>query len=73
MNELIILTAAEADSVRGKSSSMAAIEPVALKDGTFILNVTVLADPTHAEHLSKLINLTKSDVLSVEALRQDSE
>ncbi|MEX0853644.1 MAG: hypothetical protein WD036_10250 [Bauldia sp.] len=56
---MIILTAAEADKVRGLSPTdpTAAIEPVPLKpapgsdpgDGTFLLSEQVLVDPAHAD------------------------
>lgn len=48
---MIILTAAEADKVRGVSPSdnHRAIDPVPLKDGTFMLGEEVLADPAHAD------------------------
>lgn len=68
MSRLIILTAAEAEAVRGMSTPMAAIEPVALMDGTFMLGIEVLADPAHAKHLSKLSGLTTADVKGIEML-----
>lgn len=50
MSSVIILTAAEAEAVRGNSTPIAAIEPVALTDGRFILGIEVLTDPAHAKH-----------------------
>lgn len=48
---MIILTAAEADKVRGISptNTRAAIDPIPLKDGTFMLGENVLNDPAHAD------------------------
>ena len=48
---MIILTNEEAAKVRGISptNSFAAIEPVPLKDGTYMLGEQVLADPAHAD------------------------
>lgn len=61
MSDVIILTAAEADAVRGMSTPIAAIEPVALKDGTFMLGVEVLADPAHKAHWGVLTKLPQKD------------
>jgi hypothetical protein len=71
MSRLIILTAAEADAVRGMSSPTAAIEPVALKDGTFMLGVEVLTDPAHVKHLSMLSGLATADAQDIAALLPD--
>ena len=68
MSDVIILTAAEADAVRGMSTPTAAIEPIALTDGTFMLGVEVLEDPAHAKHLSKLSGLTRADVKDIQNL-----
>ena len=68
MSHLIILTAAEADKVRGMSSPMAAIEPILLKDGTFMLGVEVLADPAHAKHLSVFDPLPKAEISAKKAV-----
>jgi len=48
---MIVLTAEEADKVRGRSpkDATAAIAPVALKDGLFFLGEEVLADPLHED------------------------
>jgi hypothetical protein len=68
MSRLIILTAAEADAVRGMSTPTAAIEPVALTDGRYMLGDEVLTDPAHAKHLSKLSGLARADVKDIAAL-----
>lgn len=48
---MIILTAKEADKVRGISPSdrRAALDPIPLKDGAFVLGEHVLDDPVHAD------------------------
>lgn len=73
MSSIIILTAAEAEAVRGMSTPIAAIEPVALKDGRFILGVEVLNDPAHAKHLSKLSGLSKSDAKDIASLLAEDQ
>lgn len=73
MSDVIILTAAEAEAVRGNSTPIAAIEPVALKDGRFILGVEVLNDPAHAKHLSKLSGLSKSDAKDIASLLAEDQ
>ena len=72
MSHLIILTAAEADKVRGKSFPMAAIDPIALKDGTFMLPIAVLADAAHAKHLSILNPLSKATIAAKKAVMFDT-
>ncbi len=44
----LILTAAEADQVRGETVPGHTIEPHLLKDGTYALTTLVCADPYHA-------------------------
>lgn len=58
---MIILTSAEADKVRGRSpsKSYAALDPVPLKDGTYMLHEDVLADPAHADVAAFLGGLPK--------------
>lgn len=48
---MIILTAALADKVRGRSPSVSrsALWPIPLKDGTYFLPEEVLNDPAHAD------------------------
>jgi hypothetical protein len=50
MSDFIILTAVEADTVRGPTAAFAALDPVEREGAVFILGVEVLADPAHAEH-----------------------
>lgn len=46
----IILTAAQADEVRGPTAPGAALEPALLADGvTYVLPAAILADPAHWE------------------------
>ena len=71
MSSIIILTAAEAEAVRGNSTPMAAIEPVALMDGTFMLGIEVLTDPAHVKHLSMLSGLATADAQDIAALLPD--
>lgn len=47
---MINLTLDEANEVKGYTSPMSALHPIALKDGTYVLPVEVLDDPAHAEH-----------------------
>jgi len=61
MSSVIILTAAEAEAVRGNSTPIAAIEPVALTDGRFMLGTEVLADPAHKAHWDVLTKLPQKD------------
>jgi len=57
---MIVLTASEADAVRGASGAGAALEPVALADGvTFVLPEAVLTDPAHAAHRDYLLGLPR--------------
>ena len=73
MSHLIILAAAEADKVRGKSFPMAAIEPIPLEDGTFMLGVEVLADPAHAAQSAFLALLPKATVAEKKAVMFDGD
>jgi hypothetical protein len=66
MTMFILLTAAQADHVRGPSAltPAAALVPVERRDGPFVLGIDVLADPAHATHreyLSALPQLDGSD------------
>ncbi|MBZ9975470.1 hypothetical protein [Mesorhizobium sp. BR-1-1-10] len=47
---MIILTAQQADHVRGPTGNGAALDPRELPDGVFILPEAVLTDPNHAMH-----------------------
>lgn len=61
---MIILTAAQASQVRGQSSTAgwAALAPVLLYDGTFMLSENVLTDPAHADAKAFLSTLPKQTV-----------
>lgn len=55
---MIILTAPQANQVRGTSASgMAALEPRELVDGTFALPEAVLLDLAHIAHRTFLLSL----------------
>ena len=57
---MIVLTAEQADAVRGVTGQGAALEPVALADGvTFALPEAVLSDPAHTEHRDYLLGLPR--------------
>ncbi len=58
----LILTAAEADQVRGETVPGHTIEPHLLKDGTYALTTVVCADPHHASKHAFLSALPLRDV-----------
>lgn len=47
---MISLTLEQANEVKGYSDPMHALDPIKLKDGSYVLPVNVLDDPFHAEH-----------------------
>ena len=59
----ILLTAGQADAVRGTSEAVpsAALDPVARQGSVYILGVEVLADPAHAAHHDYLATLPRMD------------
>lgn len=59
---MIILTAEQADAVRGPTSPGAALDPIALVDGTFVLPIEVLADPAHQSKWADLNALPTREV-----------
>lgn len=63
MAMFILLTASEADHVRGPSATVpsSALEPVERQGGVFILGVGVLSDPAHAAHHDYLMELPQMD------------
>jgi len=67
MTTLILLSAEDADAVRGTSAAVdwAALAPVALTDGRFILNVSVLTDPAHEAHWELLATLPQADLADI--------
>lgn len=71
MTQFIILSSNEAGAVRGPSNGLpvlAALEPVALTDGRFILGVEVLADPMHAGHATFMGALPQADLTTIAPL-----
>mgnify|MGYP003347387300 CR=1 FL=1 len=71
MSIVIVLTGAQAQRVAGPSDeapNLAALQPVALTDGRFILGVEVLADPAHAEDAAFLGALPQVDSSTIAAL-----
>lgn len=72
--EMIILTAAEADAMRGPTAPGAALDPVPLADGvTYVLPVAVLDDPAHAMHHAALAALPRREVAAEEWPASQSE
>ena len=60
---MIILTAQQADDVRGPTSDGCALSPVPLADGvTFVLPETVLDDPAHQQHHEALALLPRREI-----------
>lgn len=71
MPTVILLTAALADAVRGPSReapARAALDPIALTDGRYILGIEVLTDPLHSEDRTLLASLPTADFSEVAAL-----
>jgi len=70
MAMFILLSAAEADQVRGRSSIQPTCElqPVALTDGRYILGVEVINDEAHAAHWPLLASLPQSEWSKIETL-----
>lgn len=58
----IVLTAAQADQVRGLTKKGHALAPAPLNDGTFALPMSVLDDPAHASLKSLLLQVTRRSV-----------
>ena len=69
MTTVILLMAGQADAVRGPSATVegAALEPVALPDGRFILPLAVLDDPAHSQHRGLLAGLPTADAADLPA------
>jgi hypothetical protein len=64
MIRFVILTAVEADQVRGPSAvtPAAALNPIPRQAGKFILPIAVLSDPSHAAHWEFLGALPQLDL-----------
>jgi len=72
MTRYIILTAAERDAIRGQSTPYAAIEPVELRDGTFVIGDDVLVDQVHASRITRVAGLvvkSRTDKATIDALK----
>lgn len=67
---LILLTSEEADAVRGPSETTpsAALQPIVLTDGRYILGTEVLSDPAHAKHWALLASLPTCEVEEIAQL-----
>lgn len=61
MSKLILLTVEQADAAEGGDGTMAALRPVALTDGRFIVSAAVLADPAHAARWPLLAGLPQCE------------
>lgn len=59
----IILTKAQADSVRGVTSPGFALNPIQQMDGTYFLPDRVLDDPAHASKHGFLSSLPRSETI----------
>lgn len=59
---MIILSAAQADMVRGVGSGGAVLDPRQMIDGDFVLPEAVLGDPAHAAWFELLVTLPRRDV-----------
>jgi hypothetical protein len=75
MTTLILLSADDADAVRGPSATVegAALWPIVLTDGRYILSTRVLADAAHAAHRERLAALPTADETDVAALLAGSD
>lgn len=65
---MIVLTAAEANQVRGLTIRGHALAPVPLTDGAYVLPEECLADIAHARHRSTLGALARRSVTAGEYL-----
>lgn len=63
---MIILTAAQADEVRGETTPGFMLDPVVLLDGTFVLPDAVLTDPAHEPKWGILAALPTREVADSE-------
>lgn len=70
MSTVIVLTAAQATQVRGPSNEtpLAALAPVPLTDGRYILGPEVLTNPNHVEDAAFLAGLPQVDFATVASL-----
>lgn len=64
---MIVLTAEQAEAVRGPTGPGAALDPVPLADGeTWALPPSVLSDPAHAQHHDTLAALPQREIAAEE-------
>lgn len=76
MSEYIILSRAERDAIRGHSSPMHAIEPVELRDGTFVIGDAVLADPAHTARTARVAGIRQKarvEKAVIDGLQRDAD
>lgn len=66
--KLIPLTEKEATTVAGGDGTMAALLPIPLTDGRYIVSAAVLSDPAHAKHWPLLAKLPQCEPADVEKL-----
>ena len=66
----IILNKTQSTTVSGSSlvSPYAVLSPIALTDGTYALNDTVLVDPNHEQHRVLLSSLPTKSLEEIQAL-----
>lgn len=62
MTQFIILTAEQADFVRGQNALGAALDPILTAQGDFALGLQVLDDPLHAEKREFLAGLPRREI-----------
>lgn len=71
MPTVLILSSTQAAQVKGPSveqPAFAALSPIALTDGRYVLGVGVLADPLHAEKWPLLSTLPQADSATIQTL-----
>ena len=76
MRNYIIITKAQADSIRGRHGIYSAIEPVELPDGNFMVPERCIDDPDLKEVKSKLqeyVRPAKTNVQDIEDLPKDGK
>lgn len=69
----LILTAAQAQALRGETSPGHALVPVPLSDGTFALPESILSDAAHAVHRAVLEDLPRVSEVSVMPVEEVTE
>lgn len=63
----IILTAEQADSIRGTYNGIASLEPVPIGDGRYFLPLAVLEDPNFAEVHEVLLSFPVEEITIIES------